>query len=57
VETVAGEITPGAIATPIAPDTGNGFGTPAGGLGWWLLLVGIGAISLGAGVVAIARRS
>jgi hypothetical protein len=58
VETVAGDITPGpgSEATPIAPETGSGASAGAAGMSIALLLMGLAAVTMGAGVLAIARK-
>jgi hypothetical protein len=64
-ETVAGEITPGptepkptepaAGATPIAPDAGTGT-AGAAGTSIFLVLLGLAAITLGSGFLALGRK-
>jgi hypothetical protein len=57
-EATAGARTPGPGQTPIAPSTGNGFmGNGPAGMNMLLALVGLLALSLGATILAIGRRS
>jgi hypothetical protein len=66
-ETVAGDITPGpgepspttepgSEATPIAPEAGTGFAGGASGANIALLLLGLFAITIGSGFLALARK-
>jgi hypothetical protein len=67
-ETVAGEITPGPgdpspttddggnLATPIAPEAGTGSADGAGGASMLLVLLGLAAITMGSGFLALGRK-
>ncbi|MCA9822867.1 MAG: hypothetical protein KC470_09685, partial [Dehalococcoidia bacterium] len=58
VETVAGEKTPGPgnQATPIPPDTGSGLGGGATGSSMLLVILGLAAVTAGAGFVSLGRK-
>ncbi|MBK6318718.1 MAG: hypothetical protein IPF51_08055, partial [Dehalococcoidia bacterium] len=58
VTQVAGERTPGASATPIAPSTGGGIiGGATGGTNLVLIIAGILALTSGLSFVALGRKS
>ncbi|MBK6562896.1 hypothetical protein [Candidatus Amarobacter glycogenicus] len=58
VTQVAGEKTPGASATPIAPSTGGGIiGGATGGTNLVLIIAGILALTSGLSFVALGRKS
>ncbi|MEZ4494546.1 MAG: hypothetical protein R3C29_14695 [Dehalococcoidia bacterium] len=56
--TVAGEKTPGPgnLATPIAPDSGSGLAGSSTGASIMLLLMGLAAITIGSGFLALGRK-
>jgi hypothetical protein len=57
-EDTAGEITPGpgTDATPIAPDSGSGLAGNSTGASIMLLLMGLAAITMGSGFLALGRK-
>ncbi len=58
VETAAGEKTPGPgnQATPIPPDTGSGYGPGEASSNLLLVLLGIAAVTAGAGFISLGRK-
>ena len=58
VETVAGAETPGPgnQATPIAPDSGSGLAGTTSGTNILMILLGLAAITMGSGFLAIGRK-
>jgi len=56
VDNVAGEKTPGALSTPIAPSTGSGLAGTAASFNGFLALIGIAILGGGIALVAASRR-
>ena len=58
VDVILGEKTPGANATPLAPQTGSGlFGTGKSGSNLLLAVLGIFSLSAGFAVIAVANKN